>query len=75
MASITEMTIVREFYEALQRGEFERWDGIIYQNVLTNRPTGSDNTGLETLNVGAGAFAARDLPIYLGQRNWPMPTT
>jgi hypothetical protein len=52
LASTTEVTIAREFYEAFQRGDFERWGAIIDDNVLINSPVGREITGLDALKAG-----------------------
>jgi hypothetical protein len=45
---MTESTITREFYEAFQRVEFERWDAIIADDLLLNSPAGFGIRGLDT---------------------------
>lgn len=47
-ASETEtMTITREWYDAFQRAELDRWDAIIADDVLINSSAGYGMTGLE----------------------------
>jgi SnoaL-like polyketide cyclase len=41
------MTITREWYDAFQRGELDRWDAIIADDVLINSPAGYGMRGLE----------------------------
>jgi hypothetical protein len=47
----------RVFYEGFQRAEFERWDGVIADDVTINSPTGYGMTGLMVLKDWAANFA------------------
>jgi ketosteroid isomerase-like protein len=38
----TQYPFVRELYDALQQGEFERWDALVAENVLVNSTMGRD---------------------------------
>jgi SnoaL-like polyketide cyclase len=53
---MTESTITREFYEAFQRVEFDRWDAIVADDVLINSPAGFGIQGLETFKDFAVQF-------------------
>ena len=55
MAQTTE-TITREIYDAFQRVEFDRWDGVIADNVLINSPAGRGLQGLAAFKQFAAAF-------------------
>lgn len=48
--------ITREFYEAFQRTEFERWDAIVSDEVLVNSPAGFGMRGLRALKDFAERF-------------------
>jgi SnoaL-like domain len=50
------MTITREWYDAFQRGELDRWDAIIADDVLINSPAGYGMKGLEVLKEWAENF-------------------
>jgi SnoaL-like domain len=65
VTSTTDATIAREFYEAFQRVELDRWDAIVDQNVLINSPIGRGVSGLRTLKDWAGAFATLGKQIDL----------
>jgi hypothetical protein len=47
----------RVFYEGFQRAEFERWDGVIAEDVTINSPGGYGMTGLTVLKDWAANFA------------------
>jgi hypothetical protein len=52
--------ITREFYDAFQRVDFDRWDAIIADDALSNSPAGFGSRGLRTLkdfanSTGPGA--------------------
>jgi hypothetical protein len=47
----------RVFYEGFQRAEFERWDGVIAEDVTINSPSGYGMTGLTVLKDWAANFA------------------
>ena len=47
----------RVFYEGFQRAEFERWDGVIAEDVTINSPAGYGMTGLMVLKDWAANFA------------------
>jgi ketosteroid isomerase-like protein len=51
------MTITREWYDAFQRGELDRWEAIIADDVLINSPAGYGVKGLEVLKDWADNFA------------------
>jgi hypothetical protein len=51
------MTITREWYDAFQRTEFDRWDAIIADDVLINSPAGNMNS-LEAFKEFAVTFTA-----------------
>ena len=53
---MTEATITREFYEAFQRVEFDRWDAIMVDDVLINSPAGIGIRGLQTFKDFAVQF-------------------
>jgi hypothetical protein len=53
---MTEPTITREFYEAFQRVEFDRWDAIIAEDLLINSSAGFGMRGLQTLKDWAVQF-------------------
>jgi hypothetical protein len=52
----TDATIAREIYEAFQRAEFDRWDGLIAQDVAINSPAGYGMSGLQLLKDWAANF-------------------
>jgi hypothetical protein len=56
MEPTTSTTVTREFYQAFQRVEFDRWDAIIAPDVLINSPAGLGITGLGTLKEWAKMF-------------------
>jgi SnoaL-like domain len=56
MTSTTDTTIARDFYDAFQRVELDRWDEIVDADVLINSPIGRGVTGLQTLKDWAVAF-------------------
>jgi hypothetical protein len=41
------MTITREWYDAFQRGELDRWDAIMADDVLINSPAGYGMKGFD----------------------------
>jgi hypothetical protein len=45
------------FYEGFQRAEFERWDGLIAEDVTINSPAGFGMAGLMVLKDWAANFA------------------
>lgn len=53
---MTEPTITREFYEAFQRVEFDRWDAIVADDLLTNSPAGFGIRGLQAFKDFARQF-------------------
>jgi hypothetical protein len=48
MSETNSMPITREIYGAFQRVEFDRWDGLIADDVLINSPAGRGLQGLDT---------------------------
>jgi ketosteroid isomerase-like protein len=56
------LPITREFYEAFQRGELDRWDAIIAEDVLINSTIGFGMKGLEGFKEFAPNF------VKLGKR-------
>jgi SnoaL-like polyketide cyclase len=65
VASTTRASIAREFYDAFQRVELDRWDAIVDENVFVNGPAGRGISGLRTLKDWAGAFATLGKQIDL----------
>jgi len=53
---VTSASIVREFYEAFQRAEFDRWDAIIAEDVLLNSTAAWGIHGLRTFKDFAKQF-------------------
>jgi hypothetical protein len=53
---MTEPTVTREFYEAFQRVEFDRWDAIVAPDILVNSPAGRGMRGLAALKDFAVQF-------------------
>ena len=53
---MTQPNIAREFYDAFQRGEFDRWDAIVSPNVVTNSSAKFGTEGLDALKAWAGSF-------------------
>jgi SnoaL-like domain len=51
------LPITREWYDAFQRGEFDRWDDVIAQDVTINSPAGYGMTGLTLLKDWAANFS------------------
>jgi hypothetical protein len=49
-------SLTREFYEAFQRAEFDRWDAIMDANVVLNSPAARDVRGLKTFKGFARQF-------------------
>jgi hypothetical protein len=47
----------RVFYDGFQRSEFERWDGVIAEDVTINSPAGYGMMGLTVLKDWAASFA------------------
>jgi hypothetical protein len=56
------LSITREWYDAFQRAEVDRWDAIVAEDVLINSPAGYGMRGLEGLKEFAEGF------IGLGKR-------
>lgn len=54
---MTEYVFVRGLYDAFQRGEFDRWDALVAEDVLVHSTMGRDIRGREALKNWAGAFA------------------
>jgi hypothetical protein len=56
--SITAETRIpmREIYEGFQRVEFDRWDGVIADDVAVNSPAGYGMSGLQLLKDWAAGF-------------------
>jgi hypothetical protein len=52
-----EQSPARAFYEGFQRAEFERWDGVVAEDVMINSPAGYGMTGLGLLKDWATSFA------------------
>jgi hypothetical protein len=50
------LTITREWYDAFQRREFDRWDAIVAEDVLINSPAGYGMRGLEGLKEFGEGF-------------------
>jgi hypothetical protein len=61
----TEVTIAREFYEAFQRVELDRWDAIVDEDVSIYSPIGRGVTGIRTLKEWAESFATLGKQIDL----------
>jgi SnoaL-like domain len=59
------MTITREWYDAWQRDDLDRWDAIIADDVLINSPAGYGMKGLEVLKDWASNFASLGYRIDL----------
>jgi hypothetical protein len=57
--------ITREFYEAFQRVELDRWDAIIATDIAINSPAGFGMEGLETLKNFALEFTGLGYRIDL----------
>lgn len=53
---MSEQTITRQFYEAFQRGELDRLDAIVSDEVLINSPAVFGVRGLQPLKHFAGEF-------------------
>lgn len=49
-------SIAREFYDAFQKGEFERFDAIVHPDVVTNSSASFGNVGVDALKGWAGGF-------------------
>jgi SnoaL-like domain len=56
------MTITREWYDAFQRGEFDRWDAIMAEDVLINSTAIQGLRGLEEFKEYGVGF------LQLGKR-------
>jgi len=54
MSDTTPITV--EFYESFQRGELDRWDAILDQDVLINSPAGRGMTGIDAFKGFAEGF-------------------
>ncbi|MDM9379871.1 ester cyclase [Chlorogloeopsis sp. ULAP01] len=50
------MSIIREIYEGFQRGEFERWDAVIAQDVEIYSPAYWGGQGLDALKAFGAEF-------------------
>src|SRR5262245_18997836 len=50
------LTITREWYDAFQRREFDRWDAIMTEDLLVNSPAGYGMRGLEGLKAFGEGF-------------------
>jgi ketosteroid isomerase-like protein len=50
------MSITREIYEGFQRGEFERWDKVIAQDVEIYSPGYWGGKGIDALKTWGGEF-------------------
>jgi hypothetical protein len=48
--------ITKELYDAFQKLELDRWDGIVANDVLINSPAGRDLRGIEILKSWAKEF-------------------
>jgi SnoaL-like domain len=57
MTETKTMTITREWYDAFQHGEFDRWDAIMADDVLINSPAGYGMEGLAVLKDWAANFS------------------
>jgi SnoaL-like polyketide cyclase len=57
MTETKTMTITREWYDAFQHGEFDRWDAIMADDVLINSPAGYGMEGLTVLKDWAANFS------------------
>ena len=55
-------TVVREVYEAFQRGELNRWDAIIAEDVVTNSSAQFGGPGRDALKAWAGEFLSAFAP-------------
>jgi SnoaL-like polyketide cyclase len=51
------LSITREWYDAFQRRELDRWDSIVAEDVLINSPAGYAMRGLEGLKDFGEGFA------------------
>ncbi|ACU76252.1 conserved hypothetical protein [Catenulispora acidiphila DSM 44928] len=51
---MTESPLIREFYDAFQRAEFDRWDPIADAEMVINTPLGFGVSGLQALKDFAG---------------------
>lgn len=54
----TPARLTREFYEAFQRLELDRWDAVVSDDVLVNSPAGFGARGLATLKEFVVGFTA-----------------
>jgi hypothetical protein len=61
----TEVSITREFYEAFQRAEFDRWDAILAEDLLINSTVGFGIRGLQTFKEFAVQFTGLGYRIDL----------
>jgi hypothetical protein len=64
-----EQSPVRVFYEGFQRAEFERWDGVVAEDVTINSPAGYGMTGLTVLKDWAANFARLGYRIDLADEH------
>ena len=49
-------TITREFYDAFQRADFDRWDAFVADDLQINSPAGYGMSGLDVLKDWAAQF-------------------
>lgn len=54
----TQYPFVRELYDAFQKGEFERWDALVAEDVLVNSTMERDIRGREALKGWAAQFVS-----------------
>ena len=54
--------IVLEIYEGFQRGQLDRWDSVIDENVVTNSSARFGTTGLDALKAWANEFVVAFAP-------------
>ncbi len=59
---MTGKEIVREFYDAFQSGELDRFDAIVHPDVVTNSSAAFGTKGVEALKTWAGAFVTAFAP-------------
>lgn len=52
----------REFHDAFQKGELDRWDAIVHPDVITNSSASFGNEGIDALKTWAGAFLTAFTP-------------
>jgi hypothetical protein len=56
MATETTQTLTREIYEAFQRVEFDRWDGVMAEDVAINSSAAYGMSGMQVLKDWAANF-------------------